>query len=310
MKREERVWEVPQPVSTCEVDLGDGTVTVLRRYGNAHGRRLILSHGNGLAIDLYYPFWSLLVDDFDLVLYDIRNHGWNRLGPISRHNVPVFIADLHRILAAIDERFGAKPRIGVYHSLSALIALLSLSSIMTEQVAAEEPGFSDLVLYDPPLFLPSASATVFEEVAEELIRRTRKRTNRFKSPEDYADLMRYSPNFSRMVPGARGLMAAATLRRSEDGEHYVLRCPPEYEARVVEYARSYGGLVDLGDLPCGVKVIGADPTLPFAYLPTFDLALMGATDYDFLPDATHYLQLEKPEECVAALREYLDRDSS
>ena len=150
MKRVERVWEVPQPVSTCEVDLGDGTVTVLRRYGNADGRRLILSHGNGLAIDLYYPFWSLLVDDFDLVLYDIRNHGWNRLGPIGRHNVPVFIADLHRILAAIDERFGAKPRIGVYHSLSALIALLSLSSIMTEQVAAEEPGFSDLVLYDPP----------------------------------------------------------------------------------------------------------------------------------------------------------------
>ena len=53
MKREERVWEIPQPVSTCEVDLGDGTVTVLRRYGNADGRRLILSHGNGLAIDLY-----------------------------------------------------------------------------------------------------------------------------------------------------------------------------------------------------------------------------------------------------------------
>ena len=61
-------------------------------------------------------------------------------------------------------------------------------------------------------------------------------------------------------------------------------------------------------MPCRIKVIGADPTLPFAYLPTFDLDLMGALEYDFLPDATHYLQLERPEECVAALREYLDRD--
>ena len=157
MKREDWIWEVPQPISTCQVALDDGTATVLRRYGNVDGRRLILSHGNGLAIDLYYPFWSLLVDEFDLVLYDIRNHGRNQLGPISQHNVPMFIADLHRVLAAMDQRFGAKPRIGVFHSLSALIALLSLSSIMTEQVSAEGPSFSQLVLYDPPLFLPSAS---------------------------------------------------------------------------------------------------------------------------------------------------------
>ena len=144
-------------------------------------------------------------------------------------------------------------------------------------------------------------------MAEALIRRTRKRTNRFRSREDFAELLRYSPSFSRMVPGARELIAATTLRKSDDGEHYLLRCPPEYEARVMEYARSYGGLLDLGALPCRIKVIGADPTLPFAYLPTFDLDLMGALEYDFLPDATHYLQLEKPGECVAALREYLDR---
>ena len=309
MKREQRVWEVPQPVSTCQVGLDDGTVTVVRRYGNVDGRRLILSHGNGMAIDLYYPFWSLLVDEFDLVLYDIRNHGWNRLGPISQHNVPMFIADLHRILAAIDQRFGAKPRIGVFHSLSALIALLSLSSVVTERFSNEEPSFSHLVLYDPPLFVPSDRGT-FEEVAEVLIRRARKRTRQFKAPEEFAELLRYSPSFSRMVPGARELMAATTLRKSDDGEHYVLRCPPEYEIRVVEYATSYGGLVDLGDLPCPIKVIGADPTLPSAYLPTFELDLMGATEYDFLPDATHYLQLEKPEECVAAMHAFLDGSQS
>ena len=28
-------------------------------------------------------------------------------------------------------------------------------------------------------------------------------------------------------------------------------------------------------------------------------------DYDFIPEATHLLQLERPEECAAAVREFL-----
>ena len=56
----ETVWEVPEPLSVCEVHLDDRTITTVRRHGNPAGPRLVLSHGNGLAIDLYYPFWSLL----------------------------------------------------------------------------------------------------------------------------------------------------------------------------------------------------------------------------------------------------------
>ena len=121
------------------------------------------------------------------------------------------------------------------------------------------------------------------------------------------DLVYYSTSFLRVVPGVHQLMATTTLRRSADDDCFELRCPPEYEARIVEFVRSYAGLVDLENLPCHVKVIGADPTLPFAYLPTLDLVQMDTVDYDFLPDATHYLQLEKPAECAAALREYLDQ---
>ena len=40
----------------------------------------------------------------------------------------------------------------VYHSLSAMIALLSLSSDVTESASTAEPSSSDIVLYDPPLF--------------------------------------------------------------------------------------------------------------------------------------------------------------
>ena len=32
-------------------------------------------------------------------------------------------------------------------------------------------------------------------------------------------------------------------------------------------------------------------------------------DYDFLPETTHFLQLERPEECVAEVREFLEQNS-
>ena len=105
--------------------LGDGAVTTLRRHGNPSGPRIVLSHGNSLAIDLYYPFWSLFADDFDLVLYDLRNHGWNTPGPLASHNVPTLIDDHLRIQEAIKRGFGKKPQAGVFHSLSGLVSLLS-----------------------------------------------------------------------------------------------------------------------------------------------------------------------------------------
>ena len=83
---EDKTWIVPDPQASCEVRLDDETVTVLRRHGNPQGPRLVLSHGNGLAIDLYYPFWSLLTDDYDLILYDQRNHV-GTLSAISRNTM-------------------------------------------------------------------------------------------------------------------------------------------------------------------------------------------------------------------------------
>ncbi len=297
------VWDVPEPSSTLEVRLDDDVVTTVRRHGNPSGPRLVLSHGNGLAIDLYHPFWSLLVEDFDLFIYDLRNHGWNSLGPRGNHNIPAFIRDQSRIVELIDGTFGEKPKIGVFHSLSALITLLSLSSVMSTRGTR----FETLILFDPPLFRPSVSEAKFDDLADALARRTRRRHNHFDSLEQFVELLEYSPSFVRVLPGVRELMARTTLREAAEGDHYELRCPPDYEAQIVEYVRSYAGLVDFERLPCNVKVLGADPTLPFAFLPTFDLVKMETVDYDFLPEATHYLQLEQPAECVAAMRDYLER---
>ena len=291
----ETAWKIPDPVSVCEVCLHDDSITTVRRYGNPSGLRLVLSHGNGLAADLYYPFWSLLADDFDLMVYDLRNHGWNRVGLRQNHNIPILMHDHDLILQSIAHRYGDKPTVGVFHSVSALISLLSFSR-----------RFSALVLFDPPLCKPTANEAEFDAAAERLTASARKREHRFRTEEEFAELLAYMPDFTRVLPGVRELMASATLRRSPDGQGYELRCPREYEAQIIEYIRSFSPLLDLESLPCPTKVIGADPTLRGTYLPAFDLSKMLTVDYDFLSESTHLLQLEQPAACAALLREYLE----
>ena len=291
----ETIWDVPEPASVSEVRLHDDSITTVRRYGTPSGLRLVMSHGNGLAIDLYYPFWSLLAEDFDLVVYDLRNHGWNRVGVQQNHNIPILMHDHDLILESIARRYGDKPTVGVFHSVSALISLLSFSK-----------RFAAQILFDPPLCKPTANEAEFEAAAERRAAMARRRGHRFRTEREFAELLAYLPGFTRVVPGVRELMASTTLRRSPDGQEFELRCPREYEAQVIEYVRSFSPLMDLEGLACPTKVVGADPTLPNTYLPTFDLSHMLTVDYDFLPESTHFLQLEQPENCARMLRGYLE----
>ncbi len=292
------IWEVPEPLTVRPEPMSDGTVILLRRYGNPRGHRLVVTHGNGLAVDLYYPFWSLLLDDYDLVVYDLRNHGWNQVGAIEGHNMPSFVNDHDRIMAAIDHHFGEKPKVGVFHSVSALVSLLS---------PTKGHAFAGRFLFDPPLCKPGRSYQQMEEVANGMAMMTRRRTERFPTREDFSFLLKLTPLFSRVVPGVLELVSKTTLRQDEGGEGYLLRCPREYEARIVEYAGVFSVMVDFGSLASPTKVLGADPTLPHSYLPTLDLSDILTVDYDFLPDATHFLQLEDPQSCASAVRQFAGR---
>ena len=142
-------WEIPEPRSVCEVRQDDGSVTILRRHGNPAGPRLLLGHGNGLAMDFYYPFWSLLTGDFDVLLYDLRNHGWNTVGARPEHHLPNLVRDQERVVDAAARRYGERRTTGVFHSLSALTALLS-SALGTGGC----DRLSAWVLFDPPLYHP------------------------------------------------------------------------------------------------------------------------------------------------------------
>ena len=290
-------FNVPAPRCVFEVSAADGYALTVRRHGNSNGPRLILSHGNGFAIDAYYPFWSLLLDRFDCFVHDVRNHGWNPVDsdPL-RHNVPFFVNDAKRIVRDIDTRFGPKPTIGVFHSLSTIVAL---------HQASTSGGFDALVLFDPPLCPPGGLPAGLQGIGTHMGAMTRKRPSAFESVEAFVASLERNPVFARMSGETLELFARSTVRR-RGADGYELRCPAHYEAQILEHLFSWAMTVDLDVTRCPIKAVGADPTLEYSFIPSMDLKVLIELDYDFVPETTHFLQFEEPELCAAHTIAFLE----
>ena len=291
-------WTIPEPLGVCEARGWGGAPIVLRRHGNPEGPRLVVSHANGLSADSYFPFWSLLLDRFDVVVYDFRNHGWNPVGDLKAHQIPIFARDNTCVARAIDLHFGDKPRIGVFHSLSASTAILQ---------AAIEKAFSALVLFDPPTCADGRESQDIPRMASRLADQARRRQSVFATREEFAERLLAARAFERLQPGAAELIAHTTLRPADGGTGYQLCCPPAYEAQIFGQLHDSAVAADIRNLPCPAKIIGADPTVPFSFLPSVDVSELQLTRYDFVPGTTHFLQLEQPEECVALTVGFLEQ---
>ena len=290
---------LPEPSATTRALLSDGSVTVVRRHGNPDGPRVVFSHGCGFAADLYWPYWSLLIDDCDVVVYDLRSHGWNEPSDLRVHNMPTLADDNRRVLEAVHAAFGAKPAVGVYHSLATMVALMH---------EHQWPTFAALLLFDPPIFPPGAELDEMETVCQGLATMARRRPRRFESPQELASMLKKAPAFSQVPESVQELFAETTMRPSPDGG-YEMRCPPEHEAQLFEwyFGHSMQALEVLDEITIPIKVVGADPTAAFSFLPSTDLSTLTELDYDYLPDLTHLLPLEDPEACAAITTKFMQR---
>ena len=295
-------WKPPAPSAIARAQLRDGSVTVARRHGNPDGPRVVFTHGCGFAADVYWPFLSVLAVDFDVVVYDLRSHGWNEPSDLRLHNMPTLADDNRRVLEAINNTFGAKPTFGVYHSLSTMVVLMHQH---------QWPTFAALVLFDPPIYPPGAGLDDMETVCQGLATAARRRQQRFESPDELEAMLKRAPAFSLVPEPILTLFAETTLRPSPDGG-YELRCPPEHEAQLFEwyFGHSMQTLDLLADIAIPIKVIGADPTMRFSFLPSTDLSTLSDLDYDFVPDLTHLLPLEAPETCASLTMRFVRQHSS
>ena len=290
-----RIWSVPEPSEVLAVQLSNGATAQVRRHGDPKGPRVILSHGCGLAADMYLPYWLLFKDRVDLLVFDFRSHGWNLEGDPESLNFPTFVDDFDVILRSIGQRFGERPAVGVFHSMSALTALLF------EQ---ERGGFAGLVLFDPPIQEPGRNPEDLVYISEHMSRGVPQRQDRFDSYDDYIALMESNPAHKQLRLGVSALMAETLLR--PDGDGYALRCPKEHEAQIYQFFYGWSMQIDTRQVKCPIKVVGSDPTTSFAFMPSMDFAELARMNYDFLPEATHLLQLEEPERCVDITLQFLD----
>lgn len=296
-------FELPTPHQILDLRMDDGAQIRVRHHGDPHADvRVFLSHGNGFATDGYFPFWQLLLDRFEVIVFDFRNHGWNPLSNPPNHNYPQFTRDLEMIHLAVAGLLGAKPTVGAFHSLSARTAT---------KYAVEGGWLWDaLILFDPPN-VPPEDHPLYERMVRfdhRLSKWARERPHRFASPNEMAEVFKELRVHQHWLDGAHQLMAEAILHREDHTGDWVLTCPGELEASVYlsniplktwPHASQFGG---------PVKIIAADPTVERPGIPALTCKMLSEDngfDCAFIPGAGHMMQIEQPEATHQVMMSFL-----
>ncbi len=295
---------LPAPSMTFDVALDDGAGIRMRRHGNRDGVRLLLTHGNGFAADAYLPYWQHLLQKFDLLVFDFRNHGQNAPVVPPHHTYEQLTRDLERVVQEVKSKLGERPTAGLFHSMSGRTAMKH----------AIEVGWrwDALVLFDPPNVPPPGHPAypAMEVFEKRLTAWARQRRRRFASIDELAEEYRQSRATLRWVEGAHELMARSVLRNSPDGDGYELVCDPENEATIYAQAMTMNLWPKAREFGGPVKLIGCDPNMkgaPATGLANATLGREGGYDYSFVAGTGHLLQIEQPDECVRLTLEFLAR---
>lgn len=283
---------IDRPRHTWQVPATGGYPITLRCYGQRDGPRVVVSHGNGLAVDAFAGFCRILARHCEVVVFDMRGHGRNDPpGPVDDHWA-TFIADLRHVYAGIRAELGERPTFGALHSLSAACTLL--------QAARTGEPWDGLVLFEPPLHPPRGEALTQEYLAEHhiLAAQAARRRERFGDPADLAARYRQSRQFAGVSDDTLTLLAASTLRPAPDGG-YLLTCPPAFEAKTFQVQAIEGTFAELRNVGVPtVLAVGAPQEVRAKVSVLARIAYRVAAETGFrvrqMPGASHFMQLEQP----------------
>ncbi len=274
----------------------------VRRYSRAGAPRLVLSHGNGFAIDGYRVFWELLLSDFELCLFDLRNHGANPLSSIETHSIATMACDHVDLAAAITANFDLRPTFGLFHSVSSIAAIRAALD--------HDLQWDGLILYDPPLIAPPGNSLrdMNKQLDQTLAHFALNRPHHFASSDDLAAQFRQRIGRG-WAEGAEFDMAKAITRLSPGGG-YELSCPGAYEARIYVENAAFDSFDAMAALKPPVCLICADPEAPRALSPAF-AGPQAAAKFGFacvsVPETGHLLQIEKPDVVAEHTRKFIQQ---
>jgi len=289
------------PLETHVAVMTDGAEIILRRHGNVDKPRLMITNGNGFAVDGYRVFWEPLLEDYEVVAFDMRNHGQNKPAGGDGHNYLQFARDVGSVFEAATNRWGKKKTAGIFHSMSARSALKH----------AVQMGWvwDALVLFDPPS-VPPRGHELYEPMRtfeHKLIEFACNRPDRFSSEEEMLALYREGRASQHWLPEAQEDMARAVLRKTDEG--YELSCQRELEATIYLGALTLNLWPPASEAGGPVKLIGADPEMKGGITGRANqaLGLEQGYDFDYVPGTGHLLQIEKPAECREVMLSFLHK---
>lgn len=297
----------PRPSCTVDLRSPDGAVIRVRRLGNPAGPRVMLSHGNGFAIEGYYAFWRHFLDDCEVVLHDLRNHGENPLHDADHHNYDGFVQDWEMLRVEIPRLFGTKPTAGLYHSASALTSL--------HHAHAHGWHWDALVLFDPPI-LPGEGEALHDQAVEfehMMAGWAAERPDHFDDPADLAEAFKSTRSLAGWALGSHELIARSILRPDPGRSGWTLACPKALESAL--YASNavstlWSKLPALVGHKDRLLILSSDPDARGAKSPSLVLPHVGETwgyEVAIVPGTSHLMQLEKPELVADMARSFLAR---
>jgi len=293
-------FSIPKPHKTIHVQCSDGATLVCRQHGNQKGVRLFISHGNGFAVDGYYPFWQHLEHDYELIVFDFRNHGQSAIA--ENHSYAQFARDIECVFHKINDALGQKPNVGIFHSMSARAAM--------KHVVEIDWVWDGLMLFDPPNVPPSDHSLYPAMIKFEKRLETwaSERKHIFNSPQELVTVYSDSRATSRWARGTHELMARSVLR--ETSGKFELVCRPKLEVSIYAAASTLNLWPPASAFAGPMKLIGADPQMkgapPTAHA---NKALHDEMGYDYtcVPNTGHMLQIESPEACANEVLKFINQ---
>ncbi|HEX5631345.1 MAG TPA: alpha/beta hydrolase [Acidimicrobiia bacterium] len=253
---------------------------------SGRGVAVLLAHANGFCKEMWRPVTEE-VDGIVALAIDQRGHGGSAIG-----SPPYDWWDLGRDALTWSETMAA-PRIGVGHSSGG--AALVKSELL-------RPGtWSHLVLVEPIVFPGPFQRAETHPLVEGALRRRPGFGTREETRAAYAG----RGPFRRWTDAALDLYVEHGFRDDADGRR-VLVCSPEVEAEFYRMATAHGAWDRLGEVACPVTlIVGEDSDSHPVEFATIQAARFQQARLVVVPDAGHFVPMEKPGVVADAIRQAL-----
>lgn len=270
----------------------DGVAIHYTDWGGA-GPPLILLHATGFLAALWRPVAERLASRFRVVAVDQRGHG-DSGKPADGYRFETFADDLQRLI----EGLALERPLAVGHSAGATIIV-----VHTKQ----HPGLIQrAVLVEPILPRPEWYAqSPMGDHANSLADGARKRRAVWPGREELFRAYRTRQTFETWREDVLRLYVEEGTRPCDNGQ-IELKCPPEIEGQTFDAARYVDPWPMLTQMECPALVIwgAGSHLLGFGLERQVEEAIPQVRTV-VVPDTTHFLPQERPDEVARLAEEFL-----